>query len=94
MGMAVTALAVAVIGCAPAAHADQASDYLYQIHTYAFGKRYDNIDWLTERDKVCAAKANGTPIGDLWDMVGKDLPLLTADDANLAGSLASISCGP
>lgn len=36
---------------APAAHANQASYYLDRIHTYAFGSRYDDFDWLDERDK-------------------------------------------
>lgn len=88
---AVAAVFVALTS-APAAHADEASYYLDRIHTYAFGNRYDDFDWLNERDKVCAAKANGATVGDLWAMPKKDLPLLTDDDATMVGSLASLSC--
>lgn len=88
---AVAAVFVALTA-APSAHADEASYYLDRIHTYAFGNRYDDFDWLHERDKICAAKANGASVGDLWDMPKKDLPLLTDDDATMVGSLASLSC--
>jgi hypothetical protein len=86
------AIAVVTLASAPVAHADEASYYLDRVHTYAFGNRYDDFDWLAERNKVCAAKANGASIGDLWAIPKKDLPLLTDDDATMVGSLASLSC--